>query len=321
MSLLSDGSEFVQKDGTLFTVSLRTLAEASSTGGLHLQVTWSQRAQGASSKEQEEPCLAGRAGLPRSVNSETREVWASTSPLCRTPWGGHGIKRVTQGLHSFGGKAERRSLPSALHQLGLIREAVTGVCGGISGDTLPLLRPWTRGGSSVLQGRRGAPDTLWNRTSALPHSRPWDHRQPRADRVSWVLRHTEDQVPDQILPGVPLQLLGEYVLTQLTAFWGSAGRAPSPAPGPWWRFSSVSGKAFLMGLGGDGVREWGCGGQYKRTPGYCGAPSGLRCCCSRAGVVPGAQTHQVGSAATGSSACPSGRSLAHSWVPQARALA
>ena len=73
-----------------------------------------------------------------------------------------------------------------------------------------------------------------------------------------MLRHTEDQVPDQILPGVPLQLLGEYVLTQLTAFWGSTGRAPSPAPGPWWRFSSVSGKAFLMGLGRDGVREWGC---------------------------------------------------------------
>lgn len=136
-----------------------------------------------------------------------------------------------------------------------------------------------------------------------------------------MLRHTEDQVPDQILPGVPLQLLGEYVLTQLTAFWGSTGRAPSPAPGPWWRFSSVSGKAFLMGLGRDGVREWGCSGQYKRTPGYCGAPSGLRCCCSRAGAVPGAQTHQVGSGATGSSACPSGWSLAHSWVPQAGALA
>lgn len=156
MSLLSGGSEFVQKDGTLFTVSLRTLAEASSTGGPHPQVTWCQRAQGAPSKEQEEPCLAGRAGLPRCVNSETREVWASTSPLCWTPWGGHSIKRVTQGLHSFGGKAERRSLPSALHQLGLIREAVTGVGGGISGNTLPPLRPWMRGGSSVLQGRRGA---------------------------------------------------------------------------------------------------------------------------------------------------------------------
>lgn len=68
-----------------------------------------------------------------------------------------------------------------------------------------------------------------------------------------MLCHTEDQVPDQILLGVPLQLLGEYVLAQLTAFWGGAGN-PSPMPGPWWCFSSVSGKAFLMGLGGDRVR-------------------------------------------------------------------
>lgn len=65
MSLLSGGSEFVQKDGTLFTVSSQDAAEAG-----HLQedrtckLLKSQRAQGASSMEQEEPCLAGRAGLP-----------------------------------------------------------------------------------------------------------------------------------------------------------------------------------------------------------------------------------------------------------------
>lgn len=104
------------------------------------------------------------------------------------------------------------------------------------------------------------------------------------------------------------------MLTQLTAFWGARAGPSSPAPGPWWRFSSVSGKAFLMGLGGDGVREWGCGGQYKRTPGLRRAPSGLRCCCSRP-VVPGAQTHQVGSGATGSSGLPLREEFAHSWVP------
>ena len=40
VSLLSGGSEFVQKDKTLFTVSLRTLTKASSKGRPHLQVTW-----------------------------------------------------------------------------------------------------------------------------------------------------------------------------------------------------------------------------------------------------------------------------------------
>ena len=67
VSLLSGGSEFVQKGGTLFTVGLRTLAEASSKGRPHLQVTWVPVR-----KEWEEPCLEGRAGLPPHVNLGTR---------------------------------------------------------------------------------------------------------------------------------------------------------------------------------------------------------------------------------------------------------
>ena len=67
VSLLSGGSEFVQKGGTLFTVGLRTLAEASSKGRPHLQVTWVPVR-----KEWEEPCLEGRAGLPPHVILGTR---------------------------------------------------------------------------------------------------------------------------------------------------------------------------------------------------------------------------------------------------------
>ena len=46
------------------------------------------------------------------MNLETRSTWAFTSPLCQNPWGGCGVKGVIQGPHSFGGKTERRTLPS-----------------------------------------------------------------------------------------------------------------------------------------------------------------------------------------------------------------
>lgn len=73
-------------------------------------------------------------GLPRSVNSETREAWASTSPLagllgrprhCASPgpWPACG---------KLSGSPPLCPAPAWTHQ----GEAVTGVGGGISGDTL-----------------------------------------------------------------------------------------------------------------------------------------------------------------------------------------
>lgn len=61
--MLSGGSEFVQKDGTLFTVSLRTLAQ-----GVIYRRTAPARLPGPSEHRKLRvgagPCLAGRAGLP-----------------------------------------------------------------------------------------------------------------------------------------------------------------------------------------------------------------------------------------------------------------
>ena len=65
VSLLSGGSEFVQKGATLFTVSLRTLAEASSKGRPHLQVTWVPVSVG-SSEEGTGGAVPGRKSRPAS---------------------------------------------------------------------------------------------------------------------------------------------------------------------------------------------------------------------------------------------------------------
>lgn len=86
--------------------------------------------------------------------------------------------------------------------------------GGMSGKVpppglSPSLDPQEELGAGGLVCNAPSPGTLWDRISVLTHSRPRDCRQPRADRVSPMLRHAEDQVADQILPRVPLELLGE----------------------------------------------------------------------------------------------------------------
>ena len=76
-----------------------------------------------------------------------------------------------------------------------------------------------------------------------------------------------------------------------------------------------------MGLGGDRVRVGLQVDSIRGDPVTAGPPVTCDAAAPGSGRSLGqAQTHQVGSGATGSSACPSGRSLAHSWVPQARAL-
>lgn len=150
-----------------------------------------------------------------------------------------------------------------------------------------------------MQGRRGSSGHWQNRTAALPHSGPGTTDSQGADEFLGCYA---------TLGAKSLEFLGSTpaawkVCAHSTNCLLGSGQGLTQRLVLGGRFSSVSGKAFLMGWWGRGS---GSGAAVDSTRGHrlLRGPQWPAMLLLQGQGGPWGHRHQVGSGATGSSACP-----------------